>query len=251
MRSVGQRLTVLLWVWNGFRPIYDHTHVRALTRQLREYLKIPHRVVLLTDDVHSMKAANTEVDAVEELPWQPAYVGPGHGSPANCFRRLRIFDSDYSARFGTEWVASLDLDSLLLGPIDELVEYALAAPSGLTIMRARFHAQPGARPYNGGFYAVRVGAQAQVWERFRWDSSPQVCRESRWTGSDQVWIALNAPDARTVGPEHGAYFAEQYLQAPPDKVPAKVVTFAGGSKPWSKTSKRETPEYWRAYQRFA
>lgn len=244
------KITVLLGLWWGWRPLYAIEHVRALAAQLREFAEVPLRIALLTDEpTHTARDAH--VDVVARIPEQPEWVGPGHGSPASCWRRLRYFDPAFSAQFGTEWVLSLDLDTLVLEPLGELLEHMTTAPGGLSIIRGRFAGAPGARPYNGGMYAIRVGAHADVWEHFDWRTSPAECHRSGWTGSDQVWIGLRAPGARTVGPEHGVYFAEQYMSAPADKAPARIVTFAGHMKPWSKTARRETPEYWRAYHRFS
>jgi len=250
MGAAVARVTIVHWKWAGWRPSYTLEHVRALSRQLKEFAEIPYRLVLLTDDMNESTAEQAEVDAIYPIPTQPEGISPGHGSPANCFRRLRLFDEKYSVQFGTEWVMSLDLDTLILAPIGEVLEYMTTAPAGFSIMRARFSGY-GRRPYNGGMYAIRVGSYPEVWSSFNWKTSPERCKQTGWVGSDQVWISLHVPDARTVGPEHGVYFAEQYLAAPPDRVPGRIVTFAGGLKPWNKTSRRETPAYFAAYQRFA
>jgi hypothetical protein len=238
------RVTVLLMLWAGFRPLYCGAHVRSLARQLREHLKVPHRIVLLTDDIHEHKATALEIDAVEEIPYEPQVVLCGIGG-VNCFRRLRVFDPKYSERFGTPFVLSLDLDALVLRDLTPLVEHAMSAD--FAILRGRMKA-----PYNGGLWSLRVGAHADVWSTFDWRRSPEACRATGLIGSDQVWMSLRIPDALTIGPEHGAYFRGQYLEAPAEaQAQARLVTFAGPTKPWSKTSQRETPQFWRTYRRFA
>lgn len=240
----AEPLTIVLQIWAGWRALYRGEHVRALARQLREHLKVPHRIVLLTDEIYEHKAEALEVDAVEEIPGEPNCVMRGNGG-VNCFRRLRLFDPVYSARFGTPYVMSLDLDALVLQDLTPLVEYAMGAD--FSILRGRL-----AAPYNGGMWCLKVGAHEEVWSQFDWMTSPQECRDTRWIGSDQVWMSLKIKDARTLSAEHGAFFRNQYIASTPrEQAKARLVTFAGPTKPWSKTSQRETPKFWSYYNQFA
>ena len=245
---MSPKLTVLLSWWLGWRPIYDPSHVRALVAQIRHYVFQPIRIALLTDQ--AVDAKDVGVDLVTALPAQGA-ASPEQVHRPNCYRRLRFFDPAYTLQFGTEWIVSLDLDTLIMSAMDDLLDYAMRAKSGLTIVRSRFEAEQGVQRYNGSFFAIKVGSQRQVWDTFDWEQSPAEVAQTRWVGSDQVWIALKAPGAMTVGEECGVYFCGQYMTRPHGARPAVLVTAADWNKPWSKTSKRTMPELHAHYQRFA
>ena len=239
------RLTVLITWWKGWRPIYQVEHVNALAGMLREHLKIPFKLVLLTDE----DATGAQVDEVRPAPADPK--GLRMMSRINCFRRLRFFDPAYSSQFGTEWVMSIDLDTLIRGDITEMVETGLDHPYGLWILRGR-HAgrKPGERPYNGAMYMIRVGAHADVWHKFDPIKSPREIARRRWIGSDQSWIGIMAPDAPTWGPDQGVWFFGQYLQRTDKAQQANVLNFAGNAKPWAKPVKFQCRQTWKEYTRW-
>jgi hypothetical protein len=236
-------------------------HVNALANQLREYLKIPFRIVLLTDQV----ATGAQVDEILPLPADPK--GLRIIGKVNCYRRLRFFDPEYTRQFGTEWVMSMDLDTLIRGDITHLIAGAMDHPYGLWIVRGRWAAGPKAinltkelesktklpvRPYNGAFFMVRVGANAQVFTDFHPVDTPAHISKIRWVGSDQCAISLLAPAAPTWGPEHGMYFFGQYLQErrKNPKVHALVLNFAGKKKPWTKPVQFDAKDIWKEYMRW-
>lgn len=213
---------------------------------LRAYLRIPHQIVLLTDE--SVLAEDVEVDAVLPMVEEPANALPGRGG-VRCFRRLRFFDSVYTKQFGTEWVMSLDLDTLILEDITETLDHMMT-PFGFAIVRGRVAEGVTTRPYNGSLYMVRVGQHQDIWDRFNWRTSPTECMRSGWIGSDQVWLSLKLPGAPTLGPEHGVYFLGQYLESDYTAPQAKLLSYAGLLKPWSKQSKIDSPELYEEYQRW-
>jgi hypothetical protein len=255
------RLTILLCWWSGWSDHYSVLHVNALANQLREYLNIPFKVVLLTNK----DATGAQVDEVLPLPADPEGLRIiGH---VNCYRRLRFFDPDYTSQFGTEWVMSVDLDTLIRGDITNLITSAFDHPYGLWIVRGRWAGKKHIdltnelkgkiklppRPYNGAMYMIRVGANAQVWRDFHPINTPIEIRKLRWVGSDQCAISLLAHSAPTWGPEHGMYFFGQYLKerrANP-KAQALVLNFAGrNKKPWSKPVKFQAKDIWQEYMRW-
>ena len=229
-------------MWRGWRPLYTVDHVNAAARMLRTYLRIPFKLVLLTDE----DGRGAEVDEVLPVPQDPRKA---QLSGINCFRRLRYFDPDFSSRFGTEWVMSLDLDTLILSDITERIEWALN-DFGFCIIRGRLAVQEGQRPYNGSLYTIRVGAHRHVWDEFDYETSPAECAATRWRGSDQTWLSLKLPGAPTLGPEHGVYFYQQYLDSSESDPEACMLHFAGMDKPWRNSVRRQAPELYSEYQRY-
>ena len=241
------KLCVLLCMWKGWRPVYEVRHVRAMARMLREYLHLPHRIVLLTDTPTTV--AEAEVDEVLGIPPEP----PGLRATGivNCYRRLRFFDPMYSRQFGTPYVMSVDLDSLFLDDITADIDDAMKNPFGFSILRGRLAEKMGQRPYNGSLFVLRVGAHPHVWYDFHPVNSPVAVRASGWRGSDQVHMSLSLRGAPTFGPDKGFYFLGQYLQSKDTDPQPKMLNYAGPLKPWTKQSKNETPELWEQWDRFA
>lgn len=240
------RLTILLTWWVGWRPLYSIENVRAMSRMLREYVRMPFQLVLLTDQQATKEAA--EVDEIGELPSEPPSLVTKHG--INCFRRLRYFDPNFSGRFGTEWVMSIDLDTLILEGVTDVIDLMMNN-FGFSILRAYAY-QPGTgqRCYNGGMFALKVGEHRKVWDDFDWTEGPLACAKTGWRGSDQTWLSLKLPGAPVIGEEHGVYFVSAFNASDDDGPTPRMIHYGGPMKPWSKMSKAETPELWREYQRF-
>lgn len=218
-----------------------------MSRMLREYLKIPFKLVLLTDE----DASGAEVDEIK--PGLKEIEDLKLVKKVNCFRRLRLYDPSYTEQFGTEWVMSVDLDTLIQRDITGLISDAMEHPFGLWILRGRNALRgPNERPYNGALQLIRHGAHPQVWETFHPVDSPQEIAKTRWVGSDQSWIGLKAPNAPTFGMEHGVYYFGLYRvhRNKPKSVPACMVNYAGPDKPWAKQVKRLAPELHKAYMRW-
>lgn len=235
---------VLTW-WAGWQPVYALVNVNAMSRMLRAYLRLPFRLVLLTDQ----DAAGAEVDSV--LPLPPCPLRQVKGMP-NCYRRLRLFDPEYSAQFGSDWLLSIDLDALIRADITDLVAPALSGSAPFLILRSRWPNQKGRPPYNGSLWLLRQGALPEVWRTFDPVESVREILKRRLIGSDQAWLGLAAPGAATLGPEHGMYFFHQYLKHRKlaDHVPARVVSCAGPYKPWSKGFRFQARDLWEEYRRW-
>jgi hypothetical protein len=248
MKQPEPKLAVLLTLWRGWRPCYELRHVRAIARMLRRYLHVPHKLVLLTEIPTTAQEAG--VDEVREVPPEPRGLRPV--GEVNCFRRLRFFDPNYTRQFGTPYVMSVDLDSLLLDDITADIDEAMRNPFGFAILKGRFAEKPGAqRPYNGALFLVRVGAHPNVWNDFHPVKSPIEVRATGWAGSDQVWMSLKIRNAPTFGPDKGFYFLGQFLQSSDSDPQPKMLNYAGPMKPWSKLSMRDTPELYEEWLRFA
>lgn len=222
-------ITVLLCLWSGWRPVYSLDHVRPLARMLRKYVKQPLRIELLTDFKLDRAVAKLEVDRVRPLP-EVSVKLPTH--VADCFRRLRFHDPEYQQQFETQWLLSLDLDTLVTDDITDDLQWAIDSGFGFAVQRA-MKVGPGLRPYAGALQLIERGKTEHVWrELFREDAHGRI-RRSGWIGSDQVWLSLTLPGAPTFGPEHGfVHFADRHDWT----VEPKVVHFGHGAKPWKNLS---------------
>lgn len=205
-------LTVVSWLWKGWRPVYTPDHVIALRNMLAKHLQLPHRFVCVTDQV---------VPGVECIaPW-PSPLAPREHNMPDCYRRLRLFDMPELG----EQLLSIDLDCVILSDITDLIAKAL--PHDFHILQGK------AAPYNGSMWFVKPGANSHVWT----DLSERVAQDAlkrrdelgrRPFGSDQTVMAYLIPDAPMWTTADGIY---QYVgKRGPD---AKIVFFAGRMKPWN------------------
>lgn len=248
---MAARLTILLTKWRGWRNLYEVDHVNAMSRMLKEYLKIPYKLVLLTDEMEA--DAGAEVDAVLPAPESPE--GLKLVSRIDCFRRLRFFDPEYTSQFGTEWVMSIDLDTLIYADITDHIATALDNPFGLWMLRGRnVGRSPRERPYNGALQIIKVGMHRHVWDAFHPVESPKKIAKVRWVGSDQSHIGLTVPGAPTFGMEHGVYYFSQYCRFMRMRnrvtAPLRLLNFAGNDKPWSQSVRHQAKDIHKAYMQW-
>lgn len=209
-------LTVVCWLWQGWRPVYTPEHVINLRNMLARHLRMPHRFVCVTDQ--------PAIPGVECVPLWGCPIGLADmPSVPNCYRRLKLFADE---SFGPA-VLSIDLDCVILNDITPLVERAL--PHDFMIMKGY------ANPYNGSLWFVRPGANSHVWT----DLGPATiaaAREQRMAdgrrfyGSDQSVMAYMLPDAPMWTQADGLY--QNVRQRKLNVVDPRIVFFAGRRKPW-------------------
>lgn len=218
-----------------------------MARMLRANIKQPINIVLLTDQHRELDFIEG-IDRILPCPEDPE--GLAYVSGPNCFKRLRFFDEAYSRQFGTEWVASIDLDTVILNDMSGIVDYALRQEFGLCILKSKQTIYDSGRPYNGALYFIRVGSHQYLWDTFDGVNSQNIIREAGCIGSDQCWISMNVEGAPLLGIEHGVYFKGDYRKRSDNDPLPVLINFAGQFKPWSKTCMREDNELWQAYQHY-
>lgn len=240
------KLSVVLCWWRGWRPLYEVEHVNAMCRQLRAYLQIPFKIVLLTDE----DASGAEVD--ELYPGLREIEGLKLVKTVNCFRRLRLYDPEYTEQFGTEWLMSVDLDSLFYRDMTSVLVEAMQHPYGLWLLKGRnAHRGPKERPFNGALQLIKHGAHPEVWRDFDPVQSPQDIAKTRWVGSDQSWLGIKCRGAQSFGREHGIYYFGQYLRLRKmKKIRPLMLNFAGRDKPWGKPCRFQAKDVHSEYMRW-
>jgi hypothetical protein len=212
-------LTVVCWLWRGWRPVYKAEHVNRLVDKLKEHLKIPHRVVCATDSPNGIRCETTPIPVVHGFEKWPRAL-------PNCFRRLYLFGGAARNTFGDKCL-SIDLDCIILGNLDSLI-----TQDHFKIMRG------GVNPYNGSLWQVTPGWRPDVWHELDLDLARQAGRNRmpnghRVYGSDQVVMAHKIKDAPTWGPQDGVYQYSGLGNTVPDN--GRLIFFAGNTKPWDKS----------------
>lgn len=212
MDSPTLPLTVVCWLWRGWRPVYKPQHVVALRNMVKEHLAIPHRFVCVT---------NEDVPGVECWPmWSAPVTAKGRSLP-NCFHRLKLF-----AMPGP--YLSIDLDCVILRDFTHLVEIAqqheFMAVAG-TVCRI-----------NGSMWYTRDDEHKSIWTTLNASIVTEAKQKRTDTGrrpigSDQVVMSYYFPNCPLwTREQHGVY---QYVWGNRRKMrDPSIVFFAGRRKPW-------------------
>jgi hypothetical protein len=243
-------LHIILWLWKGWRPVYDRRDVAYMTRQLLGHGDLPAgtRIVCLTDRPPDWYKAQCDALGVVELPLWPELPGlvmsglpayphlPAVRGTPNCYRRLKIFDPVTQESLGIapgDIILSMDLDGVVMGSIKDLLAPMLAPDSQVNFMGMEGKASL----IHGALFAVRAGTCRHVWETFDPKTSHHRLRHpprgvTRYVGSDQAWLSTVLGNTVPLWKEdHGtwAFGRHQHLLKPSHQV--TYMSFAGPEKP--------------------
>lgn len=215
-------MKIITWLWDqpGGRATYQPWHVRIWASMIRRHLTLPHTLAVVTDikadygpDVEVILPPG-EFEDVRIPTW-------AEGRP-QCFRRLSMFRKDAADLFGTDRVVCTDLDLMVCDSLDSLLD-----------IKDDFKITKGTwknRRYNGSMMSLKLGSRPQVYDQFTPEHAVQAGRLH--IGSDQSWIAHTIPHEKVWAPEDGVMFWNYNL----NPKHAKIVFFAGQTKPWTLAS---------------
>lgn len=219
-------ITVVCWLWEGWRNVYLPEHVAQLRRMIEKHSESDFRFVCVTDVPERMPGIETI--ALWDL---PSPIVRGAGLP-NCYKRLRLFSDEVKAELG-DIVLSVDLDCIVSGDILSLVDPI-----------ADFKILKGvSNPFNGSIWQVRPGCKPELWDNLDQQMADKASSLAGHYGSDQAVMAMCLQGAPVWTESDGVYQFSSMggFIAPSD---AKVLFFAGGVKPWNIEYYRQI--YWRA-----
>jgi hypothetical protein len=170
-------VTVVAFAWSGARPIYTAWQAVNMQTMMRKHLRIPHRFVIVTDDVPAMEAAGLDAVPIWAVPDIPA-------TRAHWLRnyvRLGVMDPAIGGALGSR-VLSIDLDAIVRADITDLVE----GPEPFRIMRLMSRQQ-----VQGALFRVDPGRfDVNPWDMLLRDSETNIIDRSRaWVGSDQAILS--------------------------------------------------------------
>lgn len=168
-----------------YRADYGARHVNTLASMVSRHLRMKHEVVCVTDDP-------TGIDGgVRVVPlWKDLF------DLGRCFVRLKAFSPDIRDVLGERFV-SLDLDTVIVAPLDPLLD----RPEPFVVW-----ADPSRKtPYCGSQWMLTAGALPHVWSEF--DAAEHASLKMRfgYFGSDQAWMAHKIKDAPTWTRNDGVY----------------------------------------------
>jgi hypothetical protein len=243
------RLHIILWLWKGWRAIYDRRDINAVATMLHERCELPAdtRILLLTDQPTDWYSRRTRQLGVEEYKlWDDPVTNVPYGRP-NCFRRLRIFDPDVQRELGIasdDILMSMDADSVAQGAIGPMLAPFAARTHNFAAMEGM------ASRIHGSLFAFRAYSHQHVWRDFHPTRSPAFLLTAmpdggrRPVGSDQAWMSRKVCGehlwTRAQGcyswNRHGAIFSPRYSRN------AIYWSFAGHNKPSSELVRQVRPD---------
>lgn len=212
-------LLVMTWLWRqpDGRTTFTATHVNIWAAMLRRHCKLDIEIACVTDEPEGIDKAIRIItpprfhDDLRTSRWK--------GGRPSCYRRLSLFRHDAAKLFGAERFVSMDLDVVIGGSIDRILDrgedFMICAPSSAG-KRWR---------YNGSMMLLDAGARPQVYERFTPAGAEEASRN--FVGSDQAWLAhILGPGEKTWGPKEGV---TRWGSGPE---PGRMMFFPGQVKPW-------------------
>lgn len=241
-------LHVVLWKWTpgpGVERHYTARHVNHLAHALRANTSLRDmRIICVTDDPHGITQCETHPL------WQDCdrlRNASGAHLPS-CYRRLKLYDANTQREMGMfkgDRVASLDLDTLVCGPLDAIWQTKGKYVGWL--LPGLLHKDV----YNGSFQMFTAGELRRVWEDFHPDVSPAMVNALGYRGSDQAWLSYQLVDkegSASVGYPTVASYPLHIRRMSLFDRRTRLVMFHGKRKPWQPEAVAEAGwirRYWR------
>lgn len=213
-------LTIVLWKWNDKRwpTRYKAEHVNTMAAMISRNLKVPHRIICVTDDDRGIDQDIGIMPLWDDL----SDIG-------KCYRRLKAFDKSLSKQFGERFL-SLDLDSVVVNDLTGLLD----GIENVTFKAAKDTQPP--TPYNGSMFYLKSGFHSDVWDTFDPDIAPALAARKGYCACDQAWMGVVLGENMPVWTQNDGVksFRNDVIQKqsgildPNDR----IVFFHGNRKPW-------------------
>lgn len=227
---------MVLWLW-GSRSgpshkwdnffLFDPSMLIRMAHAVRNNLRIPHRIVAITDLPKSVFPDWIEhVDLVEHFGDIRQLGG--------CWLRLKAFSPELKPVLG-ERVAWIDLDAVVTGDLTPLFD----RPEDIVLYRSD---SVTGQPWNGSLVLFSPERCRHVWQSYDPQAAHALTRERGYRGTDQAWLAYCYPDHATPHwtREDGVYYYNLGVGRilPPN---ARIVLFPGRNKPSDPVVRRRSP----------
>lgn len=242
-------LAFVCWKWKSPFPNdreFPADAVNVLRASVAKQYGRPHRFVCITDDTDGLDSRVEAIPLPETGLEQLKTLRP----PANrfdhkgrlvrqiefpsCYRRLWMFSEE--AKQIADWVFCLDLDCLIVGNLEPLIDDFPGDFVGWLREVNRWRTRPALA---GAVYKLRTGSHTEVWEDFDPAKSPKQAERAGYSGSDQAWMSykLLPTSDRMWTDADGLGKAQLSGQRPTDR----IVFTSGYAPPWSEEYSRKRP----------
>lgn len=252
-------LTIVGWLWRdpNCRTVYTAEHVNIWARMIHRNLKLPHRFVVFTDDMHD----NFD-PLIEKAPlWKDWHLLDNPCWPAGlpqCYVRLKAFSDapEIKKLLGPRY-ASIDLDCLVTGSLDRILAreepFVIWRRPILDKNKTRLH-------YNASMWLMDTGAHPEVWSEFKGAVTLiSLPGQREYFMTDQGWMLYKLGPKKPCWTLKDGVFMWSWLQTKGilpkrdangrlvveyggETIHCRVIFFNGSYKPWSY---RWLEEVWR------
>lgn len=247
-------LHFVLWKWqqHAFRVTYTAEHVNIVSRQLMQNtLGMATRVICVTDKPEGINPLVTTYPLWADHDGLTNATGKHLPS---CYRRLKLFDAKTQRSLGIavgDWIVSIDLDTIIVRPLTGVLEKIMSSErifAGWGV-RGTYHQLV----FNGSFWMFRAHDERLqfMWDTFDPATSPRLCLQRGFLGSDQAWLSMNLAKRDDVYPVRFPEFASYPREVRRLRTldgRTVVVFFHGSRKPWHPHELRDQPwitKHWR------
>lgn len=158
-------LAIITYLWSPDKrskltSAYTPDDVRRLQRAVARNLTVPHSFACITDYPEAFDG-DSNVKGIRLDATIPMNAG-------HCVCRLMTFHPDGREIFGADTVFQMDLDTFVVGNMDEIVSRKETAVFWRNPARAPWDRPKKSRPlYNGSFVLHRCGTASQVWSEYQ------------------------------------------------------------------------------------
>lgn len=198
------------------KVVYGAKHVNILRNMLERHVKIPHRLVCVTDDAEGID------QRIEVIPiWNKCRELGG------CYNRLWVFSKEAGELFGPRFCC-IDLDCVILK--DCTAMFSRREPFIMNAYNSRDKRSPD-QHYNGSLIMMDAGARSSVWDEFDPAVSPAIAQADPHTiGTDQAWIRHHLGKGEARFTERDGVFEARHVKSLP--LPnVRMVFFSGPRDP--------------------
>lgn len=244
-------IQVVLWKW--YQPnmrngrVYLPAHINTMARMVGRNLRLPHRVICITDD-------QTGIDSnIECYPLWEDHDNLANATKAylpSCYRRLKLYDEPTQRELGIkkgDRIIGLDVDTIITGNMDEL-----ATTRGDFIGWWMQGGRTGRGVFNGSLQMFNSDGTLQfIWSDFKGNASRIEAANAGFHGSDQSWLSMKLIGRPgSIELKHPTIISYPLQAKIQQRVsPTSVLCFFHGlNKPWDPEIKSEAPwvsNYWR------
>jgi len=242
-------LHIVLWKWtdwkNPVRATYSAVHVNAMVKALQANVKVPHRIVCVTDDPTGL--------ACETHPLWSDGADLANATKRNlpsCYRRLKLYDPStqfqMKIRDGHR-IMGIDLDAIIMRDITPMIE----STEKFRFMGWACAGAHHPKVFNGSLQMFTAGDLDFIWSKFDPATSPAQTFKKKWLGSDQSWLSMNL--VGLAGCDGFTYptvasYSVDYRKLREISKRTCIMFFNGRRKPWQVETIREdywVSRYWR------
>jgi len=224
-------VNVISWMWGSK---YNPRDVQRLANAVQKNLRARHRFYLFSDLPYSISGVETREIQDPNL------------TDRSCFCRLRMFDRQWQVRNGFHKgpILSLDLDLMVLKPIDDL----LVTTSSFKILQGVNAVNP--NPFNASVMLLHAGHHHEVWDDFSLEKAKAVPFHEFPDDQGWIWHKLPNADGWRAGAESGIYGFQKpgWPMRPTGMIlpqDARIVSFIGKRKPAMYLGVPWIREYWK------